>query len=511
MDYKLKKKVVDRGVIIMKDSLSQKTISGMSYRLAERISAQGISFIISIILARLMSPNEFGIIALVISIIAILDVFVTYGFGNALIVNKESDIVDFSTCFYFGIVLSILVYTGIFFISPYIALFYGIPVLKEVIRVMSIRIIISAVNSVQHAYISKNLLFKHFFYSTLIGTLISGVIATIMVYNGFGIWALVAQYIGKAAFDTIFLWFTVRWRPKMVFSWQRLKKIYAYGWKILVVGLIDTGYSQLRSLLIAKKYSSQDLAYYNKGMQFPALGMSIIEPAINGVMLPVLAQVNDDLNEMKQVVRKTIQLTSYIIFPLMIGLAVVAKPLIIVLLTEKWLGSVIFLQIGCFAFMQRPVQVINNVVIKATGRSGLLLKLNIIKKSIGIFLLIGSLQFGIIGIAISLLLANFFSTMINIFPNRKIINYGYIEQFNDIMHSLAISILMGIVTYMITFLDLPVVIMLIIQIAAGIISYVLISKITGIASYSYIKNYFSAMLSKLFSHKFIVNNKSKRQ
>jgi len=230
-----------------------------------------------------------------------------------------------------------------FFLSPYIALFYEIPVLTKVIRVMSIRIIIAAVNSVQHAYISKHMLFKSFFYSTLIGTVVSGVIATIMAYKGLGIWALVAQYIVKAAFDTIFLWFTVRWRPKMVFSWQRLKIIYSFGWKILVIGLIDTGYSQLRSLVIAKKYSSEDLAYYNKGMQFPALGMSIIEPAINGVMLPVLAQVNDDFNVMKRVARKTIQLMSYILFPFMIGLAVVAKPLVIVLLTEKWIDSVIFL------------------------------------------------------------------------------------------------------------------------------------------------------------------------
>lgn len=456
----------------MANDFKKKTVSGFAYKMMERIGAQGVNFIVSIVLARILMPEEYGIISLVLVLITLLDVFVTYGFGNSLIANKNSDNVDFSTCFYFGIFLSIIVYTVVFLGAPVVANFYNIELLTPVLRVMGLRIPIAAVNSVQQAYVSKHMMFKKFFISTSIGTVLSGMIAIIMAYQGFGVWALVEQYLGNVVCDTVCLWIIVGWRPIRAFSFERLKKIYDYGWKILVVGLIDTGYNQLRSLVIAKKYTSSDLAYYNKGNQFPSLGMSVIEPTVNGVLFPALSQCSDNQEEMRGITRRMIMMSTYIVFPMLIGLMVVAKQLVIVLLTEKWLPCVIFLQIGCLAFMFRPLQFINNSVIKAAGESGLLLKLDVLKKTIGILLLLVSINYGVEGIAISLVITNVISTIINIAPNRRILNYGYAAQLIDIGKSGVLAVIMGIIVYSIGFLPINTFPLLVIQIIIGVGFYV---------------------------------------
>lgn len=480
----------------MANNLKQKTISGFIYKMLERIGAQGINFVVSIVLARLLLPEEYGLIALVTVFITILDVFVTYGFGNSLIADKNSDDVDFSTCFYFGICLSIVIYVLAFIAAPYVALFYGNELLTPVLRVMVLRVPIAAINSVQQAYVSKHMMFRKFFISTSIGTVISGIVAIIMAYYGFGVWALVEQYLGNVICDTICLWIIVGWRPKCFFSFKRLKKIYSYGWKILVVGLIDTGYNQIRSLVIAKKYTSQDLAYYNKGNQFPQLGMNVIEPTVNGVLFPALSQCSDNQNEMRGITRRIIMLSTYIVFPVMIGLMAVAKPLVIVLLTEKWLSCVIYLQIGCLSYLFRPLQFINNSVIKASGRSGLLLKLDVLKKAIGIILLLISMHYGVIGIAISLVITNFVSTIINITPNRKILNYGYRAQFLDIGKSAVLAIIMGLIVYAISFIRFPSIIVLMIQIVVGVGFYILASVLTRNESFVYAINIINLYINK---------------
>lgn len=470
----------------MADSLKAKTISGFIYKTLERVGAQGVNFIVTLVLARILLPEEYGLIALVTIIITILDVFVTYGFGNSLIANKDSDQIDFSTCFYFGLFVSIIVYFITYISAPLIAAFYNNELLIALVRVMALRIPIAAINSVQHAYVSKHMMFRKFFISTSIGTVLSGIIAIVMAYKGFGVWALVEQYLGNVICDTVCLWIIVGWRPSFAFSFKRLKAIYSYGWKILVVGLIDTGYNQLRSLIIAKKYSKADLAFYNKGNQFPSTGMSVIEPTVNGVLFPTLSKCNDDQSEMRGITRRIIKISTYVCFPIMIGLMAVAKPLTVVLLTEKWLPSVIYLQIGCLAYLFRPLQFINNSVIKASGHSELLLKLDIIKKSIGILLLLVSINYGVIAIAISLVITNFISTIINIAPNRKILAYGYRMQLSDIWHSGIIAVIMGGIVYLISFLPINYYLMLAIQIVVGISSYILISKITHNENFEYI-------------------------
>ena len=478
------------------ENIGQKTKSGLIYKFAERIGAQGVNFIVSIMLARILMPEEFGVISLVAVFIAILDVFVTDGFGNSLVANKDSDELDFSTCFYFGIVVSVILYVVVYFAANPIASFYNNYELVSLIRVMCLRIPIAAINTVQHAYVSKHMLFKKFFYSTLIGTVVSGIVSVLMAYAGFGVWALVAQYLGNVIIDTICLYFIVRWKPKLMFSFLRLKKIYDYGWKILVVGLIDTGYNQLRSLVIAKKYSTEDLAFYSKGTQFPSLVMNVIEPTISGVIFPILSSCNDNQQEMRAITRRITQTSSYVLFPIMVGLMAIAKPLVIVLLTEKWLECVIYLQVGCLAFILRPVQVVNVCVVKASGQSGLLLKFNVIKKSIGIILLVLSIPFGVVGIAWSLVLTNIISTIINVYPNRDILGYGFKNQFGDLWDSFFISLIMGCIIYLFNFLPCAYIVILTIQVVAGVAIYWLLSWLMKIDSYIYIKNLILGYLSK---------------
>ena len=477
------------------DNIGKKTKSGLFYSFAERIGAQGVNFLVTIVLARILLPEEFGVISLVAVFIAILDVFVNYGFGNSLIANKNSDDLDFSTCFYFGIVLSIVIYTCVYFAAVPIATFYNNDALVSLIRVMSLRIPFAAINTVQHAFVSKHMMFKKFFYSTSIGTIISGVLSVIMAYSGFGVWALAAQYLGNVVLDTICLSFIVEWHPKLVFSLNRLKTIYSYGWKILVVGLIDTGYNQIRNLVIAKKYTTEDLAFYSRGQQFPSLGMSVIEPSINSVIFPALSNCNDNIDEMRAVTRRITQSSSYVLFPLMVGLIAIAKPLVIVLLTEKWLDCVIYLQLGCLAFMLRPVQVVNVCIIKASGRSGLLLKLDIIKKSIGILLLILSIPFGVVGIAWSLVVTNIISALINVYPNRDLLRYGFKNQFSDLWDSFFISIIMGIIVYMLNYIPCSYIIILFSQIVVGGFIYWFLSVLFKIEAYLYIRNLISGSLS----------------
>lgn len=471
------------------DNLKKKTLSGFAYVFLERGAAKGIAFVIQVILARILVPEEFGTVALLLVLTNILDVFVTYGFGNSLIVNKKSDDLDFSTCFYFALGLSLVTYLLVFFTSPYISVFFcNTNELDTLIKVLALRTPIAAVNSVQYAHVSKKMQFKLFFYATLIGTILSGIISIIMAYTGFGVWSLVAQYLTNALFNTISLWIFAKWRPKMMFSFSRLKSIYDYGWKILIVGLVDSLYGQLRSLVIAKQYTRTDLAQYNRGTSFPHLGMNLLEPTISNVLFPALSNCNDDTQMMRSVTQRVIKSSTYLTCAFMALLFGIAKPLVLVLLTEKWLPCVVFLQIGCVAYFLRPMQLINNCVIRASGKSGLLLKLDLLKKAIGILLLVGSMKYGVAAIAWSYVFTNLISTFINIFPNRDILHYGFREQFRDLCANMWVGIIMGAVIYALTYVPMPSIIILLIQCLVAVILFVGLSELLSVESYTYLKS-----------------------
>lgn len=469
-------------------NMKRKVVSGLFWKFGERITAQSISLIVSILLARMLEPSDYGAIALIMIFITLANVFVSSGFGNALIQKKETDNLDFSSVFYINIAVSLVIYAFLFLCAPVIANFYDISVLSPALRVLAIRIPIAAVNSIQQAYVSRNMLFKRFFWSTLFGTLISGIIGVYMAYHGFGIWALVIQYLSNTCIDTMVLWFTVKWRPIFKCSWKRASKLISYGWKLLVSGLIDSGYSQLRSLVIGKIYTPSDLAFYNQGDKYPSLIVTNVNTSISAVFFPAISKFQDEKNRVKQMTRRAIQISAYVMWPLMIGLAVIAEPVIRLVLTEKWLPCVPFLRIFCLSYGLYPIHTANLQALNAIGRSDLFLKLEIEKKLIGLIALFLTVKYGPFAIAISFLITGIIGTFINSLPNKKLIRYSYKEQIADLAPPLIISLLMAIIIYPISLAGLSDIITIILQIAMGGTSYFIVSKITNQKSLEYILN-----------------------
>ncbi|MGN0521684.1 MAG: lipopolysaccharide biosynthesis protein [Eubacterium sp.] len=460
--------------------------SGLVWRFAERMGAQGIRFVVSIVLARLLSPEHYGTIALVTVFTSILQVFVDSGLGNALIQKKDADDLDFSTVFYFNMGMCTVLYLGMFFAAPAIANFYDDASLTSVVRVLSLTLIISGIKNVQQAYVSRHMLFKRFFYSTLGGTILSAVLGIVMAYFGFGVWALVVQQLSNAMVDTIILWFTVKWRPKLMFSFKRFKALFSFGWKLLISSLLQTAYTEVRQLIIGKLYTSSDLAYYNRGEQFPSLIVTNINSSIDSVLLPALSDEQDDKLRVREMTRRAIKISVYVMAPMMIGLAAVSSSFVRILLTEKWSECVPYVRIFCITYLFLPIHTANLNAIKALGRSDLFLKLEIIKKVVGIALLLASMNFGVMAMAYSMLISCVASQIINSWPNKKLLDYGYLNQLKDILPSLLLAFVMGVCVWLIELLKWNDWITLIVQVALGILIYLGGSYIFKIDSFTYI-------------------------
>lgn len=461
-------------------------IKNLFWRFAERCGAQGVSFVVSIILARILMPEMYGTVALVTVFITIFQVFVDSGLGKALIQKKNADDLDFSTMFYFNIVVCILLYFIIFLTAPVIATFYRDDSLIPIVRALSVTIVISGVKNVQQAYISRMMQFEKFFFSTLGGTIGAAVVGIVLAYMGAGVWALVVQQLFNSAVDTMILWLMVPWRPKRMFSVSRLKSLFSYGWKLLVSSLIYTSYSTIQQLVIGKMYSPADLAYYNKGEQLPNLIVINVDASIDSVLLPVLSRAQNDSMRMKQMTRRAIVISTYIMAPLMMGLAFIAPTVIELLLTSKWLSCVPYLRIFCITFMFYPIHTANLNAINALGRSDLFLKLEIIKVIIGIAILFSVMKFGVLAIAYSALLDSLLSQIINAWPNRKLLSYTYLEQIKDILPSILLAVLMGILTSFIAYLPITGVGCLILQIFTGLIIYIAGSVLFKLEAFQYL-------------------------
>ncbi len=373
-----------------------------------------------------------------------------------------------------------------FFAAPFIALFYNDSTLTPVIRVLSLTLVISGVKNVQHAYVARTMQFKRFFFATLGGTIGAAILGVYIAYKGYGVWALVAQQIFNATVDTIILWITVKWRPKKMFSFERLKGLFSYGWKLLVSSLLDTGYSELRQLIIGKKYTSADLAFYNRGNTFPHLIIDNVNSSINSVLFPTMSQVQDDKTKLKEMTRRSMKTSTYIMAPLMMGMAFCAEPIVHLLLTEKWIDCVPYMRIFCVTFMFYPIHTANLNAIKAMGRSDIFLKLENIKKVIGLIILLTSMWFGVMAMAYSLLLSTFLSMIINSWPNRKLMDYSYYDQIKDIFPSILLAVVMGGCVYLIQYCGFSNLVTLLIQIPLGALIYFLGSKLIKLEPYDYL-------------------------
>lgn len=465
---------------------NKNVLVNLIWRFAERCGAQLVVFIVSVILARLLSPEDYGTIALITVFITILQVFVDSGLGNSLIQKKDADDLDFSTVFFTNVVFCIILYVGIFFCAPLISVFYDRPEMVPYIRVLGLTVLISGVKNVQQAYVSRNMLFKRFFFATLGGTITAAVIGIAMAYHGFGVWALVMQQVINLSIDTLILWLSVKWRPHMKFSFQRLRGLYSFGWKLLVSSLLDTVYNDIRQLIIGKMYSAADLAYYNQGKKFPNLIVTNINASINSVLLPTMSKVQDDRQHVKNMTRRAIKVSTYIMAPMMMGLAFTAEPLVSLVLTEKWLPCVPFLRIFCITYMFYPIHTANLNAIKAMGRSDLFLKLEIMKKTVGIVLLLSTMRFGVMAMAYSLLVSSVLYQMINSFPNKELLDYSYINQLKDILPSTLLAIIMGASVYPISRLGISDFVTLILQAVFGAMIYIIGSVLLRLDSFQYL-------------------------
>ena len=482
------------------ENTKQKVLINMIWRFAERCGAQLVQFVVSIVLARILTPEAYGTIALVTVFTTILQVFVDSGLGNALIQKKDADDIDFSTVFYTNIVFCLLLYSLIFVCAPLIANFYNDNSLIAIVRVLGLTIVISGVKNIQQAYVSKYLMFKKFFFATLIGTIGAAIIGIAMAINGFGVWALVTQQLFNLFVDTVVLWITVKWRPKLVFSLTRLKELFSYGWKLLISALLDTGYNNLRQLIIGKLYSSSDLAFFNKGKQFPDLIINNVNTSIDSVLLPTLANEQDDKNRVKEMTRRAIKTSVFIMAPLMLGLAAISNNLIKVLLTEKWMPCVPFVCIFCITSTFYPIHTSNLNAIKAMGRSDLFLKLEILKKIVGLTLLLCTIRISVMAMAYSLLIASVLSQMINAWPNKKLLGYGYLEQLKDILPSVLLASFMAGIVYCINFINISIILKLIIQVIVGAFVFILGSKILKIDSFEFILSFIKEFKNKKMSN-----------
>lgn len=464
-----------------------KTITNFLWRFAERCGAQLVTFIVSVVLARLLAPEAYGKIAIITVFTNIMQVFVDSGLGTALIQKKDADDLDFSSVFYFNFAVCLVLYAGLFLAAPAIAAFYSDASLIPIVRVISLTIVISGIKGIQQSYVSRNMLFKRFFYATLGGTIFSAFLGIGLAYAGFGVWAIVGQQLSNTAIDTLILWMTVRWRPKRMFSWERLKKMLSFGWKMLASSLLDTVYNNLRSLIIGKMYSSSDLAYYNQGEKFPNVIVTNINSSMDSVLLPTLANEQDNRARVKKMTRRAIKTSTYIMAPLMMGLAFCAEPIVRLVLTEKWLSCVPFLQIFCITYMFYPIHTANLNAIKAMGRSDLFLKLEICKKIVGLLLLLATMWHGVMAMAYSLLISSVASQIINSWPNWRLLNYRYLEQLKDILPCIAIAIGMGCCVSLVNLLHLADAVTLLIQIPLGAVIYLTASAVFRLESFQYLK------------------------
>lgn len=466
----------------------QKVAGGLFWSYGERIMAQLVSLIVSIVLARLLDPENYGVISIVMIFITFCDAIVTGGFGNAIVQKKDADELDVNTMLCCSVATSILLYIIIFCAAPYIASFYNMPIIRPILRVLGVRLLISGVNSIQRAWIQKRMLFKRFFISTSFGTIISAVVGISMAYMGKGAWALVGQYLTNSFIDTTVLLITNDWKPRLQFSWKSAKEMLSYGWKVLVTTVVYTIEGDLRSLIIGKKFGSADLAYYDQGKKFPNLLVTNINTSISNVMFPVLSENQNDPTRLKQLCRRAVRIGIYLLSPLLIGLIGVADTFVIAILSEKWAPCIPFLCILTLVFLVRPFTTTCQQSILSVGRSDITLKIEIIVNAVAIGILFYSVFIleSVIGIAIGTLIAELVSMGMFMYYENKIIRYSYKEQLQDLLPSLGLATVMGVIVYIVHFLPIHKWLALILQVVIGAVFYFAASYVLQFEPFVYL-------------------------
>lgn len=436
----------------MPESLKHKTVKGVIWSSIERFALAGVNFIFGLVLARLLMPSDYGMIAMLGIFMGISQVFIDSGFSSALIRKSDRTELDNSTAFYFNIFVGIICFGVLFIIAPLIAQFYNIPQLTILTRILSLNLVFNSFCVVQQALLSVRLDFKTQAKISLSGGFISGSIGAIMAYTGFGVWALVAQSVTASAIRAALLCFWVKWYPMGSFSKNSFHHLFAYGSKLLASGLLDTIYNNIYTIVIGKKFSHINLGLYARAdqlAQFPAVNITGI---LQRVSFPVLCTIQNEDERLKLNYRKILRLSSFIVFPLMIGLAAVADPLIRLLLTDKWAAAIPFLYILCFALMWYPVHAINLNLLQVKGRSDLFLRLEIYKKFLGLGILCATIPMGLMVMCVGKVFSSLICLALNTYYTGKLIHLGFFSQMKDLLPTLLNSLIMGGLVYISTLL-----------------------------------------------------------
>ena len=469
---------------------------GWSY--TEKMATQLVSFVLSVVLARLLVPEDYGKLALVNIFTVIMNAIALTGFGSALIQRKDTQDIDYSTALIFSFGVAVAAYLVMFFGAPLFSMIMGEDI-TAYLRVSSISLMISSVNTVLHARAIRALKFHKLFIASICGVAVSAVVGIYMAYHGFGVWALVMQHLSAALVNTLVSALICGWKIGLQFSLQSVKNIYSFGWKLTVSAAVDAVYRQLRSLVIGKKYSSTELAFYDRGLQYPNLIISNVDTSIASVLVPVLSRKQDDLPGLKAMVKRGVKTSSVVLFPLLIGLAVCAEPIVLLMLTEKWLPCVPYLQVLSVALMLKPIQTANLQGILALGKSDVYLKIQMIQKLIGIAMIAITIVFfnSPFAVAVGELIAYILFACVNVYPNVKYLKYTIQEQVIDLAPQLIVSVLMGVMVYLISFLQVGTLALLILQVLTGAVFYIGIMYFFKVDAFMYLWRMLLSVFKKI--------------
>ena len=459
----------------MSDSLKQKATKGVLWSAIERFSVQGVQFFIMIIMARLLTPADYGLIGMLSIFLAVAQSLIDSGFSQALIRKQGRTEVDNSTVFYFNIIASVIIYIILYLITPWVANFYNSPELCAIMRVVCLSIVINSLAVVQRAILTIKIDFKTQAKISLITTILSGMIGITFAYSGLGVWALVIQSLVGSILSTILLWIFSKWRPIKTYSWKSFNELFSFGSKLLASGLIDTIYRNLYPIIIGKAFSASDLGYYTRAQHFSEFPSSNVTGVLQRVTYPILCNIQNDDNRLRDIYRRFLKLSAFVVFPLMTGLAAVAHPFITLIIGDKWEFCAVLLQIICFSMMWYPIHAINLNLLQVKGRSDLFLRLEIIKKIIGITIIVVTVPLGIIAMCYGSVVSSIICLIINTYYTGKLIDVGFFMQMRDLFPTLLLSIAMFILVLYSTHMIPNTLLQLLIGICLGMISYIGVS------------------------------------
>jgi len=460
------------------ESLKSKTVSGVIWSSVERFSVQGVAFIVMIIMARILTPDDYGLVAMLTIFIAISQSLVDSGFSQALIRKQDRNETDNSTVFYFNIAVGLILYLILFLCAPLIAKFYKEPILTPITRVISLSVLINSFVVVQRAILTSRIDFKTQAKASMSAAVISGIVGISMAYTGYGVWSIVWYQLTNLTVNVGLLWILSKWRPRLLYSWKSFLELFGFGSKLAASGILDTLYNNVYLILIGKIFSAADLGYYTRASQFSQFPSSNLSGIIQRVTYPVLCTIQNDDERLRNVYRRFLRLSAFIVFPLMIGLAAVARPLILLLLKEQWSFCIILLQIVCFSMMWYPIHAINLNLLQVKGRSDLFLKLEIIKKCIGLVILCITVPLGLIAMCIGGIFSSMICLIVNTHYTGKLIQVGFLTQMRDLLPTLTYSLTTGALVYGFVNIFSGLWLQLIAGITVGILFFLSITKIT---------------------------------